>query len=101
MLVIAILLAVVAVGLWGPSASLTSPAAAGPAKGIEFGRHDSGAQRKAMIAELAKVNGELAKVSGTLEKILLSLASGQVKVQVVSDEESEGKSHAAPAKTKK
>lgn len=94
--VIAVLLAVVAAGLWGQGANVTPVAEAQVEQ--QPGRAamilpDSGRQRQQMIAEMQAMRTSLAEMQEVL-------ANGQVKVVVVSADQSDrGAEHAVPPPT--
>lgn len=80
LVVVSVLLALAAGGLWMRPASMTGSAAAGAVrtrKAMPRVFMDSGQQRKAIIDELAKVNAKL-------DKLVAIMSSGKMKVVVVS-----------------
>ena len=82
--VIAVLLTVLALGLWCQAVPTVSPAgAAGPAGTADGGFGDTNAR---ILAQL-----EVAKATNSkLDDIAKLLTSGQIKVQVVKDEKAAG-----------
>ena len=79
---IAVLLAVVVVGLWSQAAPGPAPASAGEkAPDGTFG--DLGARVAAQLEAANKTNAKL-------DEIVRTLTSGQVKVQIVKDKDDKG-----------
>jgi Spy/CpxP family protein refolding chaperone len=78
---IAVLLTVVAVGLWAEAVPGASPASAGPASDGTFG--DMGPR---IAAQLDAVN----KTNAKLDEIIRLLTSGQVKVQLAKEKDDKG-----------
>ena len=82
--VIAVLLTVTALGLWGQGVPSVSPAgAAGPVAAADSGFGDTNARILAQLEQAKLTNAKL-------DEVIKLLTSGQMKVQLVKDDKAGG-----------